>query len=260
MLAENAQEPDRNDSDPFGQMNAEDRLFAQVEFFQILFDTLPIPVFHVDLKNTLLMCNQAFEQVMQKVREEFIGRTVEDVLPRSELAELIACPPVDLDSVQEPPVRTGTVTYMDGSNRDIEVRHVIVFDLSGEPSGAVGMIIDLTDRKRAEAAEIEAERLRAVRQIAISVAHEFNNPLMIISGVVQLMNASLGDSLDAEMKNHLERIPRAVNRMKVLVEKLMNLKQLREAEYVNGTSFIDLDASADEEDESSDGGGSDTDG
>jgi PAS domain S-box-containing protein len=215
-----------------------------VEFFQILFDALPIPVFHIDMNSTLLMCNQAFETVLQQVREEFLNRPVDEVVGNEELADVIRCPRVDESAISGPIVRNAEVPFMDGSRHDVEVRHMITFGLSGEPEGAVGMIIDLTDRMRAERAEIEAERLRAAKQLAISIAHEFNNPLMIISGVSQLLKSTLGDKLDEPLREHLDRIPRAVNRMKELVDRLMHLQKLQEATYAGGTSFIDLQASS----------------
>src|SRR5439155_26297302 len=46
-----------------------------------------------------------------------------------------------------------------------------------------GILVDLTDRKRAE----EATALRSVAELANAAAHEINNPLTVILGEIELM-------------------------------------------------------------------------
>jgi PAS domain S-box-containing protein len=50
-----------------------------------------------------------------------------------------------------------------------------------------GIVVDITDRERAVAAEREAEALRAVTKLANGAAHEINNPLAVIMGDLDLM-------------------------------------------------------------------------
>ncbi len=55
-------------------------------------------------------------------------------------------------------------------------------DAEGRSTGSFAVVKDITERRRAEA----AQRLAAVGQLAAGVAHEFNNLLAIISGRAQL--------------------------------------------------------------------------
>ncbi len=48
-------------------------------FHQVLFDTLPIPVYIKNTAGNYLGCNTAFENFSGRQREELIGRTAEDV-------------------------------------------------------------------------------------------------------------------------------------------------------------------------------------
>lgn len=223
-------------------------LEQQVEFYQILFDALPIPVFTIDNEDRFKHCNQAFERVMQQIREEFIGSHVDDVVGDSTLARVIKCQAKREDILSQVDVRNERIRFLDGSFHDVEVRHVFTFNLNGEPDGAVGMLIDHTDRLRAEKAEIETEKLRTAQKLAISVAHEFNNPLMIVSGVHQLARAMLSDKIDGKLGEQLDRVPRSIDRMKELVETLMNLTELKESEYIKGTNFFDLSGSSKKKD------------
>jgi len=226
-----------------------DGLADQLEFFQILIDSIPTPIFFESLENRITLCNMAFETVVQSIREDVVNRPLKDIVSDENLANLLKAPEVTPEVALQPHAVEGEVTFADGSVRHVEVRHVLYFNLKGEPAGTVGMIIDLTDQKRAEAAEIEADRLRTAQKLAISIAHEFNNPLMIISGVYQLLKPSIQDNLDEPMQDHMERIPRAVDRMHTLVKKLMKLSSLKEAEYAAGQTFFDLNASSDKDEE-----------
>lgn len=226
-----------------------DGLADQLEFFQILIDSIPTPIFFENLDNRITLCNMAFETVVQTIREDVVNRRLKDIVSDPNLAELLKSPEVSPEVALQPHSVEGEVTFADGSVRHVEVRHVLYFNLKGEPAGTVGMIIDLTDQKRAEAAEIEADRLRTAQKLAISIAHEFNNPLMIISGVYQLLKPTMKEALDEPMQDHMERIPRAVSRMHDLVKKLMKLNTLKEAEYAAGQTFFDLNASSEKEDD-----------
>lgn len=223
-----------------------DLLSDQLEFFQILLDSIPVPIFFEDLEHNVTLCNMSFETVIQAIREDVVGNSLAEILKDSGLADALCGPVITPENALEPMSCERDVSFADGSTRHVEVRHVVYFNLNGEPAGTVGMVIDLTDQKRAEQAEIETDRLRTAQKLAISVAHEFNNPLMIIAGVHQILKPVMNATLDDKLKEHSERIPKAVARMHNLVQKLMKLTSLKEAEYAAGQVFYDLNASAEQ--------------
>ncbi|MBZ0266090.1 hypothetical protein K8I28_15640 [bacterium] len=93
-------------------------------------------------------------------------------------------------------------------------------------------------------AEIEADRLRTVRKLSATIAHEFNNPLTIMVGVVHLVRESLGNNIDPDLKRQIEKLPRAVERMNALVAQLLKITKVEEADYAAGVKFIDIHASS----------------
>lgn len=98
--------------------------------------------------------------------------------------------------------------------------------------------------------QLESERLRTAQQMAASVAHEFNNPLAIISGVYDLYERQMRDSAPKEISDQLDRIPKTIQRMKSLVRRLLNITEVREADYAAGMKILELssDDLGDEED------------
>jgi signal transduction histidine kinase len=80
--------------------------------------------------------------------------------------------------------------------------------------------------------------MKTVNQLSATVAHEFRTPLAIIKGVSELLQM---DGLDEEVKlNQLKKIPKQVERMNELVERLLSLQELKEIDYAAGMKILDI--------------------
>lgn len=100
------------------------------------------------------------------------------------------------------------------------------------------VITNISDRKRAERAEAELKRLDVVQQLAMAIAHEFNNPLAIMKGALRLMMQP-GYTGEKHAKQ-AERINNQIKRMSDLTQKLLKLKTLKEMDYIQGIKILDL--------------------
>lgn len=65
---------------------SENGLSQQLQFLQQLLDTIPLPVFYKNHQGIYQGCNRAFEEFFGLLREQIIGKTVDDLAPR-ELAK-----------------------------------------------------------------------------------------------------------------------------------------------------------------------------
>ncbi len=93
--------------------------------------------------------------------------------------------------------------------------------------------------------ELQEARLETAHQLAATIAHEFNNPLAIIKGAIDLF---LLKSIDEKVKErHMQRIPGQVERMADLVQKLLRLSEIREIDYAYGVQILDLHSPAADE-------------
>lgn len=66
-----------------------------------------------------------------------------------------------------------------------------------EPQFAIYMVEDITERKRAQAALIQAEKLAIAGKLSASLAHEINNPLQSVIGCLGLARETLAEGKDA---------------------------------------------------------------
>jgi PAS domain S-box-containing protein len=74
----------------------------------------------------------------------------------------------------------GTATDARFGSRIYQCRIDPLRDASGVITGAIGVALDITDRKAMEAKLTQAERLASMGTLAAGVAHEINNPLTYV--------------------------------------------------------------------------------
>jgi hypothetical protein len=90
----------------------------------------------------------------------------------------------------------------------------------------------------AQAKLLEAERLRTVGETVGALSHEINNPLATISGNTQLLLRQGG--LDGTLREKLERILAAAQRIDSVTTRMSNLIQAATTRYPGDTPILDL--------------------
>lgn len=131
--------------------DAEQALANQLHFIGKLIDTIPNPVFYKDERGRYLGCNDAFEKFIGIERSGLVGRSVYDIAP-AELADKYAA--ADQALFDHPGTQTyeAQVADSDGRYRDV-VFYKATFDKAdGSLGGLVGVILDISERKRLEEA------------------------------------------------------------------------------------------------------------
>jgi PAS domain S-box-containing protein len=99
-------------------------------------------------------------------------------------------------------------------------------DENANPLSVVGVIHDITERKRLEeehrlleAQLRQAQKMEAVGQLAGGVAHDFNNLLYVITGYADMMLDDLPP--DGHLHNNMKEIMEAAQRATTLVRQLL---------------------------------------
>jgi two-component system, sensor histidine kinase len=110
----------------------------------------------------------------------------------------------------------------DGSRFWIEAT-ASVMEWEGAPATRVSCV-DISERRRREAAEREAESLRSVAKLANATAHEINNPLTVIAGSLHFLRAEIRDRPKAA--GYFDRVQRAVQRITEMIGHMQHITRL----------------------------------
>jgi PAS domain S-box-containing protein len=128
---------------------AEVEVKEQLHFIEQLIEAIPNPLFYKDDQGRYLGCNHAFEQYIGSSRQELVGKSVYELSPK-ELADRYHA--ADKALFDKPGVQTyeAKVQSADGEHKDVLFYKATFNKSDGSLGGLVGVILDITERKRAE--------------------------------------------------------------------------------------------------------------
>jgi two-component system, cell cycle sensor histidine kinase and response regulator CckA len=113
------------------------------------------------------------------------------------------------------------VVRPDGSIRWIRDRGFPLKDHTGKPYRAVGFAEDITNRKSTEAVLRRTERLESLGTLSSGIAHDLNNVLTPIIGIVQLLPLKI-PNLDEQTKRLLQLLDQSAHRGADLVKQILS--------------------------------------
>jgi PAS domain S-box-containing protein len=171
-------------------------------FLHQIIDTVPISITVKDAKERRWrLINHAAELFLGLPREQVIGRTAAEILPKAAAEmidqrdrQLLASAPGEIVLSQHE-----TETPNNGT-RLISTRRMAIRDTDGTPSFLVGTVEDITERKAIESQLHHAQKMEAVGNLTGGLAHDFNNLLTIIIGNLDLLQSELAGNPSAEQR------------------------------------------------------------
>lgn len=211
---------------------------------QILAD-IPLGVAVLDANLRITFINDAGLAQLSAVattREliDVIGAQLPDLVPDAgqrwhDLGELAKTEGARADAGRErfQPAEESAATFFDAAAHPLH-------DRRGRSLGAILVLEDVTEKARLEDEVIRMERLATVGQMVITVNHEINNPLAIITTSAQaarLLNKDLDDKTVAK----LQMIETQVKRISAVTERLRTMEEVQADDYINdGPKMIDI--------------------
>ena len=191
---------------------------------QAIFDHATIGIALLDLEGRLLDSNPALQALLGYDAQALRGRHFkafthpDDIEADLALAAELIAGQRDFYSLEKRLVRK------DGQIVWVNLHTSVIRDAEGELQYGLRLVDDITERKQAQEALIQSEKLAMTGQLAASLAHEINNPLQSVLGCLGLAQEILEDQgLDGELgqfigiaHEELQRAARIVGRLRDL--------------------------------------------
>ena len=174
-------------------------------------------VISTDMRGAIRSWNRGAERIFQYTAEEVLGKNITILaMPEQEgfLRKKIAA------AISAGAMQTELVTRRkSGEIANVHLSLSMMRGEAGEPSGVVGVALDITDQKRAEALLRNTERMAAMGRLAATIAHEINNPLESVTNVFYLL--SKHSSLDPAARTYLNIAEDELKRISHIVKQTL---------------------------------------
>ena len=184
---------------------AEEALRLSEERYRTILESIEDGYYEVDLAGNFTFVNDSICRIWGYPEEELMGMNDRQYIHK-ETAKRIYQVFNHVFKTGESGRCNHEVVRKDGTKKYVEVSISLKKDALGKPIGFRGITRDITDRKRIEEQLFQAEKLRAVGEMASGVAHDFNNALAAILGNTQLLLYTAQDEALKETLKIIEKV------------------------------------------------------
>ncbi|MCC4771435.1 PAS domain-containing protein [Methanosarcina sp. DH2] len=205
-----------------------------VYFLETFLDAIPSPVFYRNLEGIYQGCNEMFaRQVLGLPKEKIIGHSMYEFkgqYSKETLNKSVYYDNILLKEGKSLPHELKIKCAIDGELRDFLAHKAIYSDVSGEIIGIVGVMLDITERKKAEQALLKTEEIRKKE-----IHHRIKNNLQVISSLLSLQAEHFSDK---KVKESFHDSQNRVISMSLIHEELYKTGQNGDVETFDFKAYI----------------------
>ncbi|MDD4923240.1 MAG: PAS domain S-box protein [Dehalococcoidales bacterium] len=206
-------------------IQSESKLRESLDSWETTFNSMSDAICLLALDGTIVRCNQAMNELVGKPGENIMGQKCYKLVHGSE-NHIEGCPHLKM-------LESGHREAFECMVGDKWFYTVVdpIFDDKGAITGSVHIMEDITERKKMEERMIMTDRLASIGELSSGIAHELNNPLTSVIGIIQLLMER--DDIPDEILKDLQlvnsegqRAARVVKNLLVFARKHSNQVQL----------------------------------
>ncbi len=178
-----------------------------------------------DLEERIFFVNDAWLRIYGYSREEMLGKHISLVRPTEGQEETTRRIPREAlhDGFRGEVINR----RKDGALFPVYLSGSTVRDAEGNAVALIGVVTDLSERKRLEEQLRHSQKMEAVGRLAGGIAHDFNNLLTAINGYSELLLQRLAGG-DPALRGDVEEIRRAGERAANLTRQLLAFSRRQE--------------------------------
>lgn len=199
------------------QVRTEEALRRNEERYRQIVETAQEGIWVIDAEARTWYVNERMAEMLGYSRQEMLGRPLYDFL--DDAAQVHARRNVENQFQSLTPHSDFRFRRRDGSALWAMVSVVPLYGDAGRYIGALGMIVDMTERRQLEHQLQQAQKMEAIGRLAGGVAHDFNNLITVITGYSDLLLRSLEET--SPLRRIIEEMKRAGERAALLTRQLL---------------------------------------
>ncbi|WP_407292565.1 MHYT domain-containing protein [Stutzerimonas zhaodongensis] len=196
------------------------------ERFRELYSKTPLPLHSLDEQGRLESVSDAWLVLLGYRREDVIGRPLINFMTERSARQMLD---------QDWPVLLGTGECLNAEYRLVARGGVFIDVLASTRleqtmQGAliIGGLVNITERRHAEAALRQAQKLEAIGKLTGGIAHDFNNLLAVIGGNLELLRKRLPSDTAPRAGSLIENALLATQRGASLVQRMLAFARKQE--------------------------------
>ena len=190
------------------------------EQFRALYRKTPLPLHAVNAEGCIEEVSDAWLDLLGYRRDEVVGRPLINFMTEESARRRVQEDWPKLlakGSLRDADYRF--VTHR-GEALDVLLSAKVERDAEGRFLRALGGVVDVTARRRAEEALRQAQKIEAIGQLTGGVAHDFNNLLAVVLGNLDLLRKRLPD--DPKLKRLVENAIQGAKRGASLTQRMLS--------------------------------------
>ena len=210
------------------------------EFTESILDAIPVPVFVKNEKFETIYANSEFQKFIDMPREKFIGKTDYEVYPKN-VADLFRKTDIEVFEKDISLEFEHTANNARGEPRDLYSKKSLI-KMATNKKYLVGAELDITELKKIQNSLVKQSKMASLGEMAAEIAHEVNNPLMIIQGKSQILIEKIkSQKVDLEsIQRDLEQIETNCVRIDKIIKSLKSVTRKADLDPFEAVSLLSL--------------------
>ena len=200
------------------------------ERYRTIFENSAVAITVVDDQERLISWNKFTEELLGMEKEDLHLRPIKSLYPAEEWQRIRDC------DIKQKGMQHHLETSMirrDGSTIDVDISLSVFENAEGKTRGSIGVIRDISERKKAEKELKETMELKS--QFISTVSHELRTPLAALREGVAIVLDEVTGPINEGQKKFLGIAKRNTDRLSALINDVLDFQKLR-----SGSAQLDM--------------------